>query len=254
MITIKNDGTIEPFGLKFLRESKLQLIAPTRDIKDTSDEFDGEIDFGAELKCSDWILIGVTEEGLNTTEKMQVRRNIAGHLNTLRLNGGYLKYESDPEKSIFIRMSGRAEIEEYPSWLKVHIPLKVDPFWESTDGRITWPDRQVAVGMGDVNDETFESPATVYNAGNADAPIIMELTGPATNPEIVVGDKILTYFGILTALDKLEINTEHKTVKFNGQNGLMNYEGGFPLVPPGQTLVGYESGGTLILKWHDKWV
>ncbi len=254
MITIRNDGTIEPLGLKILRESKLQLTAPTRDIKDSSDEFDGEIDFGAELKCGHWMLVGITDEGLNTTGKMQVRRNIAGHLNTLRLNGGYLKYESDPEKSIFIRMSGRAEIEEYPSWLKVHIPLKVNPFWESEDENINWPNQQPAVGMGDVNDENFESPATVYNAGNADAPIIMEITGPATNPEIIIGDEILTYFGTLTASDKLEINTGHGTVKFNGQNGLGNYEGGFPFIHPGRTTVDYEGDGEITVKWRDTWI
>lgn len=254
MITIRNDGTIEPLGLKILRESKLQLTAPTRDIKDSSDEFDGEIDFGAELKCGHWMLVGITDEGLNTTGKMQIRRNIAGHLNNLRNNGYYLAYESDPVRKIFVQLEGRAEVEEYPSWLKVNIPLKVDPLWVSAYEMVAWNNQQAAVGMGDSCNPEHTSPAVVVNMGTLETPIIVELKGPATNPEITIGNEALKYFGALTAGDTLIIDTDRKTVKFNGVNALANYSGGFPQIPPGQTTVFYDGDGILTLKWHDRWI
>ncbi len=254
MIIIKNSGVVEPLGIRILSESKLQLTAPTRNITDSADEFDGEIDFGTELKCGNEVLVGVTEEGLNTTEKMQVRRNIAGHLNTLRLNGGYFKYESDPDRRIFVRMSGRAEIEEYPTWLKVHIPLKVDPLWVSTNEQLSWNTQQ-SVGLGDVYDPNYVSETiTLFNTGTTEAPIILELKGPAINPEIIVGGETLKYIGILTTQDILTINTEHGTVKFNNVNALANYVGSFPHIPPGENTIFYDGDGILTLKWHDKWI
>lgn len=235
MIIIKNSGIIEPFGLRFLRESKLQLMAPTRDIKDTSDEFDGEIDFGAELKCSDWILIGVTEEGLNTTEKMQVRRNIAGHLNTLRLNGGYFKYESDPYRRIFVRMSGRAEIEEYPSWFKLSIPLKTAPFWES------------------VNENYLFGDGVISNNGTMDIPIIIEVKGPVTNPKIIIGNETIEFAGVIEENNTLTINTENKTARVGTVNALDNYNDAFPYIPPGTTTVINNSNSELTIRWRDRW-
>jgi len=254
MIIIKNSGVVEPLGIRILRESKLQLTAPTRNITDSADEFDGEIDFGTELKNGSWVLVGVTDEGLSATDKMQVRRNLATHINNLRINGAYIAYESDPDKKIFVKTEGRAEIEEYPTWLKVHIPLKVDPLWVSTNEQLSWNTQQ-SVGLGDVYDPNYVSETiTLFNTGTTEAPIILELKGPAINPEIIVGGETLKYIGILTTQDILTINTEHGTVKFNNVNALANYVGSFPHIPPGENTIFYDGDGQLMIKMYDRWI
>ena len=232
-ITIKNDGTIEPFGLKFLRESNLQLMAPTRDIKDSSDEFDGEMDFGTELKSDSWMIVGVTDNNLNATEKAQIRRTLSGQLYEM-MNGGYLKYESDPNKRIIVSIDGRAEIEEYPSWLKVSIPLKVAPFWTSIAENI-----HTGTGM-------------VTNKGTMDTPMLIEIGGPVSFPEIIINNaETLKYLGSLSPLDVLAI----KTAILNGENVLGDCVGEFPKLKPGSNLIYYDAvGGSLTVKWHDRWI
>ncbi len=236
MITIKNDGTIEPFGIKILRESRLQLTAPTRDITESSDEFDGEVDFGTELKNGSWVLAGVTDEGLSATEKMQVRRNLATHINNLRINGAYFAYESDTDKKIFVKAEGRAEIEEYPTWLKVHIPLKVNPYWES------------------VTEKQFTGSGIITNEGTLDTPLIIDVRGLVTDPEVVVNGRILKYNGTLTAMDTLTIDAEHAIVTFNGINALKYYKGGFPALPIGETAVVAADGGVTTFRWQERFI
>gem|GEM_PF-1812091 len=359
MITIKNDGTIEPFGLRTTRESNFQIVAPTRDIAESSSEFDGEVDFGTKLRCGQWTIVAVTDDGLSVAQKMQARRTLAGQLNNLRNNGDYLNYESDSNKKIFVRLEGMEEVEEYPSWLKVSIPLKIGPLWVSVDenkafklesipggnyvrcegmtylkltgttrrvmdlelsGKSTWennpgwptlmelggddwaaikrkagnaywtstesdpylayvvdifgitetmpktisfptrlcytlPDNLYAVaGTGAEGSPYILSTLAVINSGTFETPVTIELKGPATNPEITIGGKILKYFGILTAGDTLTIDTGYKTVKFNNVNALANFEGKFPQIPPGKTIISYEGDGELTMKWHDRWL
>ena len=236
MIIIKNSGVAEPLGIRILRESKLQLTAPTRSITDSADEFDGEIDFGTELKCGNEVLVGVTDEGLSATEKMQVRRNLATHINNLRIDGAYFIHESDPDKKIFVKAEGRAEIEEYPTWLKVHIPLNVNPFWESEV------------------EKQFTGSGIITNEGTLDTPLIVEVRGLITDPEVTVGGKTLKYTGTLTAMDTLTINAEHGTVTFNGVNALKYYEGNFPVLPVGETTVVAADGGVTTFKWRERFI
>jgi len=236
MITIKNDGTIEPFGIKILRESRLQLTAPTRDITESSDEFDGEVDFGTELKSGHWMLVGITDEGLDATGKMQARRNIAKQLDDLRQSGDHLKYESDPDKKIFVTLNGRAEVEEYPTWLKVHIPLKVNPYWES------------------VTEKQFTGSGIITNEGTLDVPLIIDIKGLVTDPEVVVNGQILKYNGTLTAMDTLTIDAEHAIVTFNGVNALKYYEGNFPVLPIGEIAVVAADGGVTTFRWRERFI
>lgn len=149
MITIKSDGTLDPFGL-FLLRSRFQLMASTRDKRDESDEFDGEVDFGTELGCGNFDLYCVTGDNLTRAQKEAKRAELAKLFNTLR-DGDWLIYESDPDKKIFVHLSGRVEITEYPNWLQVVIPLRTAPFWVSTYVNI--PDSGEIVGV-DGNDMT----------------------------------------------------------------------------------------------------
>src|SRR5690606_27369041 len=74
----------------------------------------------------------VTDDGLTVEEKYQRKVEISDTLNKLR-NGDWLMLESNPGKKIFAHFTGRVQMEEYPSWLRVNIPLKLDPFWVSME-------------------------------------------------------------------------------------------------------------------------
>lgn len=237
MITIKNDLTVDPLGLKWLRDSRFQLLAPTRDIRESLSEMDGDIDFGTELSAGDINLVCVTEEGLSKSEKVAKKDEIARVLNDLR-NGDWLKWESDPDKKIFVRLAGMVEIEEFRTWIRVIIPLKVDPFWVSTE-------ENEHIGSG-----------TIENRGTFETPVIVEVSGSpsATSPAISVGGEVLLYKGVVSSVDSLVIDTDKQTVTFNGQNALKLYEGSFPMLQPGETEVLVPDGSNVIFKWRSRWL
>lgn len=76
-ILIKQDGTIEPFNLKLLRQTRWNLMPPTRNRTEEADEYDGEVDFGAEFRSQDLELHCVTDDGLSKQEKYQRKVEIA---------------------------------------------------------------------------------------------------------------------------------------------------------------------------------
>ena len=107
-------------------------MAQSRHRSEEADEYDGEVDFGAEFQSHDIELHCVTDDGLTVEEKYQRKVEISDTLNKLR-NGDWLMLESNPGKKIFAHFTGRVQMEEYPSWLRVNIPLKLDPFWVSME-------------------------------------------------------------------------------------------------------------------------
>ena len=235
MIIIKNDGTIEPFGLYWLRDSRLPLVASTRDIKDESDEFDGEMDFGTDLTAADGELRCVTDEGLSKKDIINKKSELAVLFNVLR-EGDYLMYESDPDKKIFVRLSGRVEIQDMPSWFRVHIPIKWGPLWFG------------------VSEKEHTGNGLIKNGGSFDTPLIIEVRGIVTDPEIIVGDDTLLYQGTLGETDLLVIDTDKQTVMFNGVNAAGLFEGSFPNLQPGETEVQVPVDGETKFKWRDCWV
>jgi len=236
LIVIGNDGLISPFGLYLLRDSKFQLLAPTRDIKEESDEFDGEIDFGTELAVGFEELRCVTEDGLSNAEKASKKAKLAEIFNNLRENGDWLVFENLPGKKKFVRLDGRVNIEEYSTWLRVDIPLKYDPLWVGTE-------EKQRVGSG-----------IIVNEGNFETPLIIAVKGIIVDPEIVVGDEVLKYNGTVGSADVLIIDTGNQTVTFNGVNALSYFEGNFPKIQPGETEVVVPSEGTTIFCWNDRWL
>ena len=235
MITIKTDGTVEPFGLKWLRDSRFQLLAPTRDKTDSSDEFDGEVDFGTELSSGIVELKCVTEEGLSIQQKINKKTELAGLFNSLR-NGDWLIWESDPDKKLWMKLDGRVEVQEYPSWLQVNIPLKVDPLWFG------------------INEKTYIGSGLLINEGTFETPVVVEVRGIVTNPEISIGGKTLRYEGTVGETDLLVIDTDKMTVTFNGINAMASFTGSFPKLPPGETEVIAPANGTTTFKWRDCWI
>ena len=235
MIILNNDGTIEPFGLYWLRDSRLPLIASTRDIKDESDEFDGEMDFGTDLTAADGELRCVTDEGLSKKDIINKKSELAVLFNVLR-EGDYLMYESDPDKKIFVRLSGRVEIQNMPTWFRVNIPINWEPLWFGVS-------EKEHVGNG-----------LIKNGGSFETPLIIEVRGIVTDPEIIVGGDTLSYQGTLGETDLLVIDTGKKIVIFNGVNAVGSFEGLFPKLQPGETQVQVSANGETKFKWHDCWI
>lgn len=216
-------------------------MAPTRDRTEEADEYDGEIDFGAEFKPQNLELHCVTEEGLSIEEKYQKRVEIADTLNDLR-NGDWLTLESTPDRKIFARFAGSIQIEEYPSWLRVTIPLKLGPFWISTE------------------ENTFVGAGIIENAGTFETPVIIDiLASPnaVTSPAVFIGDEIIQYNEIIPQSKLLRIDTEKITAILDGANALGFYEGGFPQLPPGETsasVSAYSGDPVVTFRWHDRWI
>ncbi len=235
MITLKNDSTLDPLGLYWLPDSRLPLIASTRDIKEESDEYDGEVDFGTELSGFEGQLRCVTDEGLSKEEIAEKKTKLAKLLNLLR-TGDFLMVESDPDKKIFVRLSGRVEVQDAVSWFRVNIPIRWDPLWVS------------------VEEKEHTGDGTLENEGTLETPLIMEVSGTVTDPEIVVGEDILAYEGTVGETDMLFINTDKKTVTFNGVNALASFTGTFPKIPPGETVVSVPLDGTTRFRWRDSWL
>ena len=64
----------------------------------------------------------------------------------------------------------------------------------------------------------------------------------------------LKYTGTLTAMDTLTIIAEHGTVTFSGVNALKYYEGGFPVLPIGETPVIAANGGITTFRWRERFI
>lgn len=228
MLVLNDDGTITGLDLKWLQTSEFDIIAPTRDHSENIDGMDGEIDFGTEFSTGR-IGLRCVSKHLTKEEIYQLKTTLAKQLNDLR-EYTLLSYEG---KGIYVRLTERPEITDYPNWFEVHIPLTYQPYWVS------------------LGENSFTGDGTLTNEGTIETPLIIEIQGPVTDPEITIGDQTLSYLGILTSNDKVTIDTDKMTVKFNSVDALDSYNKVFPKLQPGDTQV--SSTATVTYKWRDRW-
>lgn len=231
-VTIMNDGTLSPLSLKVTGESQYELMPPTRDR--TEQIFaDGEIDFGTELETGEIRLSCVTTDGLTVAEKRALQGEVAGQLNALR-NQFLLKWECMPDKALYASLVGRAEFTEHAGWFEVIVPLKYQPIWVSTV------------------EHTAAGNSTITNAGTFESPFVVEITGTAVAPSVIIGGETMQYNGTLAAGDVLEVDTGTMTAKVNDVNAMANYNGVFPKLQAGETTV--IAGANVTIKWRDCWI
>lgn len=164
-------------------------------------------------------------------------------------NGDWLALENDPDRKIFARFAGRIQIEEYPTWLRVNIPLKLEPFWVSAE-------ENEFVGLSGV----------IKNAGTFETPVIIDIfasPNAITSPAIGIGDDTLNYYGTIPQGNTLIINTEKITVVIDDGSGspainaLGSYDGPFPQLSPGETNVSisaYSGSPIVTFRWYDRWI
>lgn len=237
-ITMNADGTVSPFGLKWLRDSSFELLAPTRDSFETVEGVDGVVDFGSEFGTGEFTLELINNNGfLSQSAKNSLRDTVVGYLNQLR-DYGTLTWENDSGKTLSVRLQGKPQMPDIPGRVKVSIPLAYQPIWVS------------------VEEHSHTDDGTLVNAGTFETPIVVEIRGPCSNPSVIVGDYTLSYTGDLISSDTLIIDTGALTAKFNSVNALGNLTGLSHEVKlqPGNTAVTGASGGTTVFKWYDGWL
>lgn len=228
-ILIGSDGTLSPLGVLVLRDSREELIPSTRDYSETIPGRHGEIDFGGTFNARVLELHVVTPEGI---EKSQVKRKLAGYLN---LRPKTLIFLDDMEKMYTVKYAGKIDLNQYRNWFEFTIPFKMhNPFILETF------------------ENTHTGNGTLTNNGTYETPVVVEIKGPATNPQITLNNQTMKYTGTLSASDVIVIDTENMTVAFNGVNALANYNGVFPMLQPGDNPV--TAGSNITFRWRSRWL
>lgn len=232
-LTVKKDGTIDPLGLYWLRDSKFQLMAGTRDSYQEIKGRDGVIDFGAALGTGEITLELINQGILSPAEKSALRNSIVSQLNQLR-EYGTLVYESDPGRGIAVRLNGKPGIRDIPKRLSISVPLLCQPLWYG------------------VTEHSLRQSGTAINQGTFAAPVTVEINGPCQNPSVTIGGKVMTYNDSLALEDQLVIDTGAMTAACNGVNAIA-FNGVFPLLLPGSNTVSLGQGNTTV-RWFDCWI
>lgn len=81
---------------------------------------------------------------------------------------------------------------------------------------------------------------------------IVEIIGDGTSPSVTVDGENMHYDGTLAAGDVLTIDTGKMTVTANGVNAMAKYNGVFPKLQVGDTVV--TAGDNVTIKWHNRWI
>lgn len=255
-ILIKNDGTVEPFGLKYLGGSSFFLIAPAIDHDETVQAADGEAEFPTMFANGSYTLNMATKQGMSRAELYTKKTELAAFFNAFRKSWDTLAWEFASDKVWDIKVNGRVEFRPRPGgWFEVILPLKVKPHKRAASTEASFGNEQAAVGMGAVYDPDHEDDIALINSGTIETPIIIEITGPVTDPSVTIGDDELAYTGIISAGDKVTIDTGAKTCKFNTNNAIINYNEKWPKLQPGSTILSMPAiQGAVKVSWFNKWL
>jgi phage-related protein len=233
-LVVTCESMLNPLGVYVLRDSKLELLPGTRDMSDEIPGRHGEIDFGSEYQARTCEFHVATQDGLTSQQKEQLKRTIAMYLNPI-VGTKKLVFLIDIDKQYNVKLSGKIEPTEYADWFEFNIPLKMaNPIIESTE------------------EHSFSGSGVLTNAGNFETGLIIEISGPVTNPSISIGIETLSYTGTIAAGEILTIDTDAQTAKIGSTNALGSYNGGFPIIQPGDTAVIADSNVTI--RWRDKWI
>jgi len=102
---------------------------------------------------------------------------------------------------------------------------------------------------------------TVTNAGNTSTPLVITFVGPCTNPGIrLVGGNEMQYLGVLSNQEQVVIDTQARTVLYNGANRRRNLSAAsrWLYCPPGRTdlyhwVDNVSKTGSCSVAWRDAW-
>ncbi len=233
--SVDANNILQPLGVSVLGDSRYELLPETRDYTEEIPGKDGEIDFGCdyqsrvlELHCAVEILAGSAQKTL--------MRTIAGQLDA-QSGTTTLTFADEPGKVYNVRYAGSIDFTPHTTWLEMTIPFKMfNPFIQGT------PQKSLT-GSG-----------TAVNAGNKETPFTLTITGPVTNPSIVVTGYTMAYTGTIEAGKSLVVDTEKMTAIYDNVNALPNYNGVFPKLQPGNNTVTAAAAGTTVVAWYDRYL
>lgn len=231
---VDENGILQPLGVTVLRDNRIDLLPGTRDYFESVPGRPGEYDFGCDLDSMLLELHCVVET--SKTEWPAKRATIAGYLNPL-LGEQDLTFADEPGRVYKVRYAGSVSVTNFIDGREFTIPFKMcKPYRIATT-------ESVLVGSG-----------IATNGGNVETPCVVEIIGPVTNPTVTIGGVEMTYTGIVTASDTVQIDTERYICTFNGVNALANYNLKFPHLSVGANYVIAASGGTTYVKWRNRWI
>jgi len=231
---VTEENELYPMNVLVLGDSRKDLLPGIREFVEKIPGLHGEIDLGTKLEPRLMELHVATGDGLTTTQREQLKRTIAKHLNPVS-GTKKLMFEDDLDKTYYVKYAGRIPLNQMPDWFDFTIPFKMsNPYIIETF-------EQSLTGSG-----------TIVNKGNAEAYFTIEIAGPDTDPSITIGSDELTYTGTIEEGETLTINTETLEVELDGVNALDDFTGDFPILQPGNTTV--VAGSNVTIKWRSRWL
>jgi phage putative tail component, N-terminal domain len=231
-----SDGILKPLNVLVLRDSRTDLLPRVKDISEEIPGRHGEVSLSSKLQPRILELHVAVSEEFSVDERETIKRDLAKHLNPT-LGAKSLVFADDIEKTYYVKYAGSIDLNQYPSWLEFTIPFK------GSNPYILGTFDNAHIGSG-----------IVENKGNVETPIIVKITGPASNPSITVGTATMQWSGEVADGKILVIDTEKMTVTYDGVNALNSYNRVFPKLPPGETEITVAGGGSTVIYWRDRWV
>ncbi len=232
---VTEESTLHPLGVLVIGDSRKDLLPGIREFVEKIPGLHGEIDFGTKLEPRLMELHVATEEGLTPTQREQLKRTIAKHLNPVA-GTKTLVFGDELNKIYHVKYAGKIPLDQFPDWFEFTIPFKMsDPY-------ITETFERSLVGSG-----------TITNFGNTDTCLLIEIAGPDENPTVTIGGSSLAYTGTIAEGKTLSINTETLEAEINGENAIGGITGDIDMrIPPGNALV--TAGPNVTIKWKSRWV
>ena len=193
----------------------------------------------------------ITATGLENL-RSQIR-NIAGWLK----GSGELSFDDEPTKFYTARLFNQIPLEHVAHHGMIELVFEAQPFAHSTL-QTTEVTRTDVTPISIVTTGTVETPAiyTITNNGGAVNRVEIEITQTKNG---VPRTQSMVYTGSLASSDVLIFDTEKFTLKKNGVNALVQFEGIFTDLEPGSNSVVIKSNTatrTLLVKvqYKNRWV
>lgn len=230
---ITKDGILNPLGMKVARDSNEDLIPEVEDISESIPGRHGEISFGSRY-APRIINLHVAVE-YPYSDRGKVKKILARQLQPATLEAKPLAFAENIERMYMVKSIGSIVPNQHLTWLDFTISFKAnDPLAYNSF-------ENIHIGSG-----------TLYNDGDFETPLIIEVRGIITDPVVTVGNKTMKYTGTLSSVDVLRIDTGKMTVTFNNYNAMDRFEGDFPMLQVGETEV--VANDKVTFRWRDRWL
>ncbi len=231
---VDENNILQPLGVLVTRDSRYEILPSIRNNTEELPGVDGEVDFGSEFKSRLLELHCVTTKGLSPAKKKDTQRKIASYLNP-SLGNKTLVFSDEPNRLYLVKCSDRIQLTEYATWFQFVIPFKMNkPNILSSEYK------------------SLQGSGVLMNEGNVNAGLLIEVKGPLSNPQIIVGGETIFYNGELPTGATLTIDTLRRTARIGSVNAIDRLNDVYPLAKPGENYI--SASPTVTIKWRDEWI